>query len=90
METKNCTRLDQETEALLEWHATVADRHDDDFEAAKEIVTRLGAHYEDGVTEVGFWTPVIVEDGVPECYEEDHPACESCVQDIADGVVETW
>ncbi|MFW5956001.1 MAG: glucosylglycerol hydrolase [Halorhabdus sp.] len=66
METKNCTLLDQETEELLEWHAAVIDRHDQDFRAAKEIVTRLGTHYEDGVTEVGFWTPVIVEEGVPE------------------------
>ncbi|MFB6124820.1 MAG: hypothetical protein ABEJ59_02540 [Halanaeroarchaeum sp.] len=33
---------------------------------------------------------VHIEDGAPECYEADHPACESCVADLADGVIETW
>jgi hypothetical protein len=28
-------------------------------------------------------------DGRPSCYE-DHPDCEGCVEDISEGVVETW
>ena len=62
---KQVRLLTAETESLREWHRTVRERHDDDFEAAKEIVPRLGAHYEDGVTEFGFWTPEIVAEGVP-------------------------
>lgn len=33
---------------------------------------------------------VRIEDGHPECYEATHPACQSCVADIDEGVVETW
>ncbi|WP_259518544.1 hypothetical protein [Halanaeroarchaeum sp. HSR-CO] len=33
---------------------------------------------------------VELEDGHPECYDDEHPACESCVEDIAEGVIETW
>lgn len=33
---------------------------------------------------------VHLEDGVPECYESDHPACQGCAADVQDGSVETW
>ena len=33
---------------------------------------------------------VHLEDGRPECFESDHPACESCAADVDEGVVETW
>ena len=33
---------------------------------------------------------VALEDGRPECFDGDHPACESCAEDIAEGVIETW
>lgn len=33
---------------------------------------------------------VHLEDGVPECYESGHPACEGCAEDVQDGSVETW
>lgn len=26
----------------------------------------------------------------PECFDPDHPDCQGCVEDIADGSVETW
>jgi hypothetical protein len=26
----------------------------------------------------------------PECYDEGHPDCEGCVEDIYDGRIETW
>jgi hypothetical protein len=29
-------------------------------------------------------------DGRPTCYESGHPDCEGCVDDIADGRIETW
>ena len=28
--------------------------------------------------------------GRPECYETGHPDCEGCVEDVHEGVVETW
>jgi hypothetical protein len=60
------SRDDDATSELLEWHDSVVAAHDDDFEAAKELVTRLGAHYEreDEVGEFGFWTPELLDDGV--------------------------
>ena len=33
---------------------------------------------------------VDVADGRPACYEADHPDCEGCIEDIADGRIETW
>jgi hypothetical protein len=26
----------------------------------------------------------------PECFEADHPDCQGCVEDIREGVIETW
>ena len=37
------TRDDARTADLVEWHDSVVAAHDDDFETAKELVTRLGA-----------------------------------------------
>ncbi|WP_380675795.1 glucosylglycerol hydrolase [Salinigranum sp. GCM10025319] len=70
------------TADLLAWHDRVVAAHDDEFEAAKELVTRLGAHYvregddgdhgDDGDeggagrAEFGFWTPELLDEGVPE------------------------
>lgn len=33
---------------------------------------------------------VAVEEGRPSCFEANHPACEGCVADIEEGVIETW
>jgi hypothetical protein len=30
------------------------------------------------------------EAGRPECFDPDHPDCQGCVEDVRDGVVETW
>lgn len=30
------------------------------------------------------------DEGRPECYDSDHPACRGCVEDIRNGCVETW
>jgi hypothetical protein len=58
--------LDGETDDLLAWHEAVESRHDSAFEAAKELTDRLGAHYrpDDDHTEVGFWTPELLDEGV--------------------------
>jgi hypothetical protein len=33
---------------------------------------------------------VTLNGDTPACYESDNPDCESCVEDVADGTVETW
>lgn len=33
---------------------------------------------------------LIDREGRPACFEADHPACEGCVEDVREGVVETW
>ena len=33
---------------------------------------------------------VHLEDGVPECFDAGHPACQGCAEDVQDGSVETW
>ncbi|MFC7203374.1 glucosylglycerol hydrolase [Haloferax namakaokahaiae] len=60
------TRLTDRTDDLVSWHETVVSNHDDDFEAAKTLSTRLGAHTTTEAVEFGFWTPELVERGVPE------------------------
>ncbi|MFC6725057.1 glucosylglycerol hydrolase, partial [Halobium palmae] len=66
-----CRLLDERTADLLAWHDEVVSSHDDEFEAAKELTTRLGAHAtetDEGETtaRIGFWTPDLVDAGVPE------------------------
>jgi len=29
-------------------------------------------------------------EGRPDCYEAGHPDCEGCLEDVREGVVETW
>lgn len=30
------------------------------------------------------------EEGRPACYDDDHPDCRGCAEDVREGVVETW
>lgn len=60
------TLLEDQTQALVDWHDEVLAEHDDRFEAMKEVVQRLGAHYTDGRAEVGFWTPELLDADVPD------------------------
>ena len=32
----------------------------------------------------------IDSEGRPECFESEHPDCESCRRDITEGIIETW
>ena len=57
--------IDTATATLVESQRELLDTHEDRFEAAKELVPSLGAHWRDGHAEFGFWTPQLV-DGVPE------------------------
>ncbi|MFD1600742.1 glucosylglycerol hydrolase [Halobellus rarus] len=66
-DSPSCRSLDEPTAELLAWHRAVKSSHEDDFAAATELTTRLGAHLTDeGNAAVGFWTPDLVEAGVPE------------------------
>ena len=51
------TLLREETENLMAWARDVQQQADDPFIAAQQLVKRLGAHYNQDVTEFGFWTP---------------------------------
>jgi hypothetical protein len=56
--------LPERTEELIDRQRRILDRYDDRFEAAKELVRYLGAHWRDegGHAEVGFWTPELVDE----------------------------
>lgn len=56
---------EQATQALVNWAKSVSDSAETPFDAAQAIMPRLGANWVDGRAEVGFWTPVIAENGIP-------------------------
>lgn len=53
------TLVEAATQELLDWAAAITESDQTYFEKAKALATRLGSHYrhEDGLTEIGFWTP---------------------------------
>ncbi|AUX09040.1 hypothetical protein AArcSl_1409 [Halalkaliarchaeum desulfuricum] len=57
--------LEAETTRLCGRCLDALDGEDEPFEAAKTIVPRLGAHWRDDHAEFGFWTPQLLEAGVP-------------------------
>lgn len=64
--TGTVCHLNQEaTQHLVSWANSVRETADSPFAAAQQLVTRLGAHYHDGKTEVGFWVPELVEREIP-------------------------
>ncbi|MEO1520883.1 MAG: glucosylglycerol hydrolase [Cyanobacteria bacterium J06633_2] len=52
-------RLNEEaTQELMQWAADITSSDDTFFARGRKLASRLGAHYrEDGLTEIGFWTP---------------------------------
>nr|WP_278003293.1 glucosylglycerol hydrolase [Nodosilinea sp. TSF1-S3] len=55
--------VEDETQTVLDWAATVASSEDTYFQRGQRLARRLGAHYRrDGLTEFGFWTPELVAD----------------------------
>ena len=59
--TQTTTLLDQETEQLTRWAKHIELNGDGSFEKARKMAKRLGAHYNDGKTTIGFWTPELKE-----------------------------
>lgn len=35
-------------------------------------------------------TVAIDEEGRPACFDDDHPDCRGCMEDLRDGIAETW
>ncbi|MGD1905375.1 MAG: glucosylglycerol hydrolase [Leptolyngbyaceae cyanobacterium] len=55
--------IEDETQTLLHWAASVMDSEDTYFGRGQRLAKRLGAHYRrDGLTEFGFWTPELTAD----------------------------
>jgi hypothetical protein len=53
--------LSEATEALREHQRSALDAHDDRFEAAKRLVSQLGARWAGDHAEFGFWTPELAD-----------------------------
>ncbi len=49
------------TQALIDWAQQTQTNTPDAHTAAQHIVRKLGAHVTDGVTEFGFWTPILAK-----------------------------
>jgi hypothetical protein len=62
---KRCQIAEEPTHALIEWVKKARATASTPFEAAQQLVTRLGAHYHDGDTEIGFWAPELVKQAIP-------------------------
>jgi hypothetical protein len=60
----NIQLIEEETQKLIEWVENIEQSDDTVFQKAQKVATRLGAHYrrEDGLTEIGFWTPELESD----------------------------
>ncbi|PSN18484.1 alpha-amylase [filamentous cyanobacterium CCP5] len=56
--------VESETQKLLDWAEEIQRSDDTILHKAQHLATRLGAHYrsEDGLTEIGFWTPELEAD----------------------------
>lgn len=58
--------LTEPGQAMIRWAQTTRDEADSDYAAARELVTRLGAHYQNGIAEFGFWVPELQDDNIPD------------------------
>jgi len=59
-----CTLNQGRTSALVEWARSLRLELTDEFDFAQAVSKKLGVHLVDGVAEVGFWAPEVVEKGV--------------------------
>lgn len=64
-ETPTYTLIEDATQELVNWARNVQANAENEFKAARQICTRLGAHHKDGVAEIGFWTPELVRKSIP-------------------------
>ncbi len=57
--------LAEATDTLVDWARIARREAHTPFEAAQQLVSRLGVHSRNGVTEAGFWAPELVEQEIP-------------------------
>lgn len=57
--------VEDATRELIAWAEAIEESASSPFAAARQIVTRLGAHYRAGYAEIGFWVPELIEQRVP-------------------------
>lgn len=62
---QDCHIVEDATQGLVEWAQSIRSTASSPFEATRQLVTRLGAHYRDGRAEIGFWAPELVEQAIP-------------------------
>lgn len=65
MAVKYAKLSEEATHELVTWTSTVRNEASSPFEAARQLVTRLGAHFRNGFAEVGFWVPELFEQEIP-------------------------
>lgn len=58
--------LPDEAVALADWCQQVITTGETAFSAEQTIARRLGAHWQDGVAQFGFWTPELLDQRVPD------------------------
>jgi hypothetical protein len=63
--TRDIYQIEEATQVLVDWAHTIHAEATTPYEALRQIVRRLGAHYHDDHTEIGFWVPHLVEANVP-------------------------
>ena len=61
----HCRLLEDATQALVEWAQDVRAEADSAFDAAQQIVARLGAHRMGDHAELGFWAPALSREQIP-------------------------
>lgn len=60
-----CSRNQVRTASMVEWMKATQLNKKGAFEFARAVAERLGAHLVDGVAEVGYWAPEVLEKGIP-------------------------
>ncbi len=52
---------EEATRALVQWANKIRREENTAFAASRHLATRLGAHYKDGLAEIGFWAPELIQ-----------------------------
>ena len=58
--------LSDYSQHMITWAESVRSNSRTDYAAARELVMRLGTHYSDGITEIGFWVPELRDHQIPD------------------------
>jgi hypothetical protein len=64
-ESSHFRLLRDETQEMMRWQRHIQETATTEFDAAQQIVRRLGAHWKNDRAEIGFWVPELVELEIP-------------------------